>query len=178
VLAPDAGGAPRIYAFWHAQMLPMLVMYRGSGLSILISEHRDGERIARVAERFGYRTIRGSTRRGAASALRGIERALGAGQIVVVTPDGPRGPAEEFAPGALIAAHRAGVPLVLGAATAQRAWRLSTWDRFLIPKPFARVTVAIGGAIDVGGASAREAAAEAPRIQEALRALNSRARDG
>ncbi len=115
---------PRVYAFWHSQMLPALASHRNCGIAVLISEHRDGELIARVAARFGVHAIRGSTSRGAAGALRAMERALAEGVSVAVTPDGPRGPAEVFAPGTLIAAQRASVPIVLGAAVRDRAWRL------------------------------------------------------
>ena len=86
-----------IYAFWHAQMLPFLALHRNANAAVLVSVHRDGERIVHAAARFGFRAIRGSTRRGAAGALRGLVRALQDGLEVVVTPDGPRGPAEQFA---------------------------------------------------------------------------------
>jgi lysophospholipid acyltransferase (LPLAT)-like uncharacterized protein len=167
---------PAIYAFWHAQMLPLLALHHGAGAAILISAHRDGERIARAARRFGFRTIRGSTTRGAAGALRNLVRALEEGWEVVVTPDGPRGPVERFAPGAVIAAQQAGVPIVLVAAAADRAWRLRSWDRFMIPRPLARITVAYGAPVTVPADSAREAAATAADFQTQLDALNVVAR--
>jgi lysophospholipid acyltransferase (LPLAT)-like uncharacterized protein len=167
---------PRIYAFWHSQMLPLLTLHRDLGVAVLISAHRDGELIARAAERFGFRTVRGSTSRGAAAALRGLERALADGYSVAVTPDGPRGPAEEFAPGVLIAAQRTGAPIVLTAAAPSRAWRLSTWDQFVIPKPFARIVVAYTGQIPVTAATPRAAVGAAADFQARLTALNTVAR--
>jgi hypothetical protein len=166
-----------IYAFWHAQMLPFLALHRDTHAAVLVSAHRDGERIAQAAARFGYRAIRGSTSRGAAGALRGLVRGLEDGWEVVVTPDGPRGPAEQFAPGTLVAAQQAGVPVVLMAAAAHRAWRLGSWDRFMIPQPWTRITVAYSEPLPVTWESPREAAAAATEFQSRLVALNAQARD-
>jgi lysophospholipid acyltransferase (LPLAT)-like uncharacterized protein len=159
---------PFIFAFWHGHMLPLLWVHRGERVAVVISSHRDGEIIARIAERLGYRTIRGSSSRGAARALLGIVRELEAGAEVAVTPDGPRGPARKFAGGALVAAQRVGVPIVGVGVSASRAWRLKSWDRFMIPKPFSRVNVVYTPPTSVGGGSAREAEAEAPRFETLL----------
>jgi lysophospholipid acyltransferase (LPLAT)-like uncharacterized protein len=158
---------PVIFTIWHGQMLPGLWQHRREGVAVLISEHRDGEIIAGIASGLGFRTVRGSTSRGADRALVGLVRELRAGHDVAVTPDGPRGPAGHFAPGALVAAQRAGAPIVSVGITATRAWRLRSWDGFMIPKPFARVTVAYGTA-SVQAETARDAAAEAPRFQELM----------
>ena len=159
------GGQPVIFAFWHGEMLPLLFSHFGQRVSLLISEHRDGEIIARIGESLGYGSVRGSTTRGAGRALLGLIRELETGSSIAVTPDGPRGPARTFAPGALVAAQRAGAPIVPCASHADRAWRLRSWDRFLIPKPFARVTVAYGDPTYVDATSSRDAAAEAGRFQ-------------
>ena len=156
------------FALWHGELLPLLYHHRGQGVAVLISEHRDGELIARIAQRFGFRTVRGSTSRGASRALVGLVRELEQGHDVAITPDGPRGPAHAFAPGALIAAQRAGVPVIPVRASATRAWRLRSWDRFLIPKPFCRITVAYGSPVRPGGATAREAAGEAPAFERLM----------
>jgi len=174
VAALRAARQPIVFTLWHGQMLPLLWQHRGEGVAVLISEHRDGEIIARVASALGFRTVRGSTYRGADRALVGLVRELRAGHDVAVTPDGPRGPARHFAPGALVAAQRAGAPVVSVAAAATRAWRLRSWDGFMIPKPFARVTVAYGTA-SVQATTARDAAAEAPRFQELMELTTKRA---
>jgi lysophospholipid acyltransferase (LPLAT)-like uncharacterized protein len=135
------GGPATIFAFWHGQILPMLWVHRGIGAHVLISRHADGEIITRITESFGYLSVRGSTRRGGATALREIDRLLASGGEIAFTPDGPRGPRHSFAPGALVAAHRNGARLLLMGAEIDRAWRLRSWDRFEIPKPFARITV-------------------------------------
>jgi lysophospholipid acyltransferase (LPLAT)-like uncharacterized protein len=169
--ARRAAGRPTVLALWHGQMLPLTAHHRGAGAAVLISEHRDGEIIARVVRAFGLETVRGSTSRGGARALLELVATLRAGRDVAVTPDGPRGPRHEFAPGALVAAHRAGAAVIGVAAHVDRAWRLRSWDAFEIPKPFARITVAYTPAREVPGSSAREAAAAAPAFGAELRAL-------
>ncbi len=168
---------PFIFSLWHGHLLPLLWHHRGSDVSILISEHKDGELIARTAQWLGYRLIRGSTTRGAERALLSLVRELKAGHEVAITPDGPRGPARTFAPGALIAAQRSGAPILPVAAAADRAWRLGSWDRFVIPKPFARVTVAYGNPTTVDSPSARAAANEGPRVEALMNAAAELAGD-
>lgn len=159
---------PFIFAFWHGTMLPLVWLHRGEGVPVVISEHRDGEIIARIVEKFGFGTIRGSSSRGAARALIAIVRELERGGEVAVTPDGPRGPARRFASGALVAAQRVGVPIVGVAVVASSAWQLDSWDRFMIPKPFSRVQIAYTAPTTVAASSAREAEAEAPRFESLL----------
>jgi lysophospholipid acyltransferase (LPLAT)-like uncharacterized protein len=152
-------------------LLPLLWYHRNQGIAVVISEHRDGEIIAQIAERLGYATVRGSSSRGGSRALIGLMRALESGLDGAVTPDGPRGPAHVFAPGAAIASQRTGVPLLPIRASAARAWRLKSWDRFLVPKPFATVRVTYGALTPVTAASAREAAEQAPQLQAVLDAI-------
>ena len=166
---------PVVFTLWHGEMLPLLWQHRREGIAVLISEHGDGEIIARIAESLGYGTVRGSTRRGADRALLGMVRAVEAGREVAITPDGPLGPAERFAPGAAVVAQRTTAPIVLVGVGAARAWRLGSWDRFLIPKPFSRVTIAYREPWYSTAVSARDAAAEATRLEELLRAETARA---
>ena len=156
---------------WHGELLPLLWHHRKEGVAVVISEHRDGEIIAQIAERLGYTTVRGSSSRGGGRALIGLMRTVEAGRDGAVTPDGPRGPAHVFAPGAAIASQRTGVPLLPIRASASRAWRLKSWDQFLVPKPFATVRVTYGPLTAVDAASPREAAEQAPRLQAVLDAV-------
>ena len=103
---------PVVYALWHGELLPLLWAHVGMPVSILISTHRDGELIARIAMRLGFMTVRGSSSRSADRALIGLVRELKAGRTIALTPDGPRGPRHAFAPGALVAAHRGGAAIV------------------------------------------------------------------
>jgi lysophospholipid acyltransferase (LPLAT)-like uncharacterized protein len=134
-------GKPVIFLFWHSRILPLAHLHRNEGAVVLISQHRDGELIARLVERRGFRTVRGSSSRGGARGLRGLLRALREGSDLAVTPDGPRGPARRLKPGPLLAAQRSGAPLILVGPGARRGWRMKSWDRFLVPWPFARVEV-------------------------------------
>jgi lysophospholipid acyltransferase (LPLAT)-like uncharacterized protein len=145
-------GRPFIFALWHGQLLPLLWHHREEGVLVLISEHRDGELVAQTAKSLGYGLIRGSTTRGAERALISLVRELQGGHEVAITPDGPRGPARTFAPGALVAAQRS----------------LRSWDRFMIPKPFARITVAYGQPAKVLAKTSRAAPQESARFEELL----------
>lgn len=169
--APRAAGRRFIYTCWHGELLPLIWYHRARGIVIVISEHRDGEIIARIAESIGYSTVRGSTSRGGSRALIGLMREIAAGRDAAVTPDGPRGPAHVFAPGAAIAAQRTGALILPVRARASRAWRLKSWDRFVIPKPFATVHVEYGPLTSVEASSPREAAEQAPRLQSILDAI-------
>lgn len=171
-----AAGQPIVFTLWHGELLPLLYYHRGQQVAILVSEHSDGEIIARIARSLGYRTVRGSTSRGAARALLGLSRVVEEGSDLAITPDGPRGPARSFASGALVVAQRAGAPVIGAAALADRGWRLGSWDRFLIPKPFARVRIAYAESFLVDADSARGADAYVDRAQAAMRAAEERAR--
>lgn len=163
-----AAGRPVVLVLWHGDLLPLLWAFRHEGVAVLISEHGDGEVVARAALALGHRTVRGSTSRGGGRALLELCRTLDAGHDVAITPDGPRGPARTFAPGALIVAQRTGAPIVPLGAAATRAWRLRSWDGFQIPKPFSRVTVVVTEPVTVAAGTARAALAEAPRFAARL----------
>jgi len=101
-----------IIAFWHGRQLMMPLTYRGTGAHILISQHRDGELIHRIVSRFGFRSVRGSTTRGGASALRNLIRLGRNGADLVVTPDGPKGPRHVAQMGVVQLAQVTGLPIV------------------------------------------------------------------
>lgn len=144
-----AQGRPALFAFWHQQILPLAHVHRNEGIVVLVSEHRDGEYIARVIERRGFGTVRGSSTRGGARGLRQLVRAAREGRDLGITPDGPRGPLHEVKPGVITTAQLSGAAILPLAAGCGRAWRLRSWDRFMIPKPFTRVRVRYGTPIDV-----------------------------
>jgi len=140
---------PFVFVLWHSRILPLLYRHRNEEIVLLISRHRDGQHLANLAERWGYRSVRGSTKRGGEVGLLGIVRALQGGAVVAITPDGPRGPAEQVQPGAVAAAQHAGAVLLPIGAKPSSAWWLGSWDRMCIPKPFARVDVVYGRPIEV-----------------------------
>ena len=140
---------PHVFLLWHEVLLPLLWHHRRQGIVIIVSENRDGQYLADFARVLGYGAVRGSSSKGAARALLGAVRELQAGRSVAFTPDGPRGPRRELKPGVVAAAQRGGAVIVPIHARADRAWRLDSWDRFLIPKPGARVTVSYGRPFEV-----------------------------
>jgi len=105
-------GRPIIIAFWHGRQLMMPLAYRGESASILISQHRDGEIIARIMKYFGFSSIRGSSTRGGEKAVRQLLKVAHQGQDLVITPDGPRGPACRVQAGVMYLAKLTGFPIV------------------------------------------------------------------
>lgn len=101
-----------ILAFWHAQQLMIPLGYRGTGSHVLISQHRDGEIIARIIARFGHQSVRGSSTRGGARAMRELIRLGRSGVDLVVTPDGPKGPREVAKVGVVQLAKATGLPII------------------------------------------------------------------
>jgi len=142
----------------------------------MASRSRDGELVARFVPRFGFKTVRGSTTRGGSDALRRLARLLRWGQEVAVVPDGPLGPRGVVQSGVIALARITGVPILPLAFSAFPAWRLRSWDEFLIPKPFARATVCFGPPLWVP-ADADRAQQEALRkeLEGQLSELTSRA---
>lgn len=149
---------PAVYAFWHRCLLAGAWRFRKYGLTILISRSFDGELIARTVERLGYVAIRGSSSRDGAPGLRNMQRAYLDGHYCAFTADGPRGPAMVAKPGAAQLAQLVETTVRTCYIHPHRAWQLRSWDRFLIPKPFSRVTIAW----------TLSAPAELPSVQAAL----------
>jgi hypothetical protein len=151
------GEQPVVYTLWHGQMLPLLWAHNVR-TGVIISEHKDGEVIARIVALFGNFAVRGSSSRGGTRALLESVKVVKQGTDMAFTPDGPRGPRHSFAPGALMLANRAGVPLVSITGYVDRKWQLRSWDAFEIPKPFARITVRFGDPRTVDDENIRDAA--------------------
>jgi lysophospholipid acyltransferase (LPLAT)-like uncharacterized protein len=135
-------GSGFVFALWHRTLVPLLWWHRAQDITLLVSQHADGELVAGSARRLGYRLVRGSSTRGGMRGLLGLVRVLAAGRPAAVTPDGPRGPAGIVKAGVVAAARHAGVPILPVSAGATRVWRLRSWDALDIPWPFARVRIA------------------------------------
>jgi len=135
------GAGPEIYCFWHQCVLPCAIYYRSTGATILISRSFDGELIARTLALFGFRAVRGSSSRGAREGLLGLKSVLESGGPVVFTADGPRGPIYQSKMGPIKLAQMTGAPVGAFHLQPKSAWRVNSWDRFLIPKPFTRIVV-------------------------------------
>jgi len=133
-----------VAAFWHRQIPAIMCVHRGQAWCVPVSEHRDGEYVAHVMERHGFRAVRGSATRGGLKALRGMLAAVKEGWSLAITPDGPRGPRYAVHPGVLMLARGTGLPIYPVGVGTGRAWEFKSWDAFVVPKPFTRVVVAFG----------------------------------
>jgi lysophospholipid acyltransferase (LPLAT)-like uncharacterized protein len=133
---------PAVYAFWHRCLLTGVWPFRNYGLTLLVSRSFDGELFTRTAKLMGFLTVRGSSSRDAAPGLRNLQRAYLEGHYCAITADGPRGPSMVAKPGAAHLAQLVNAPVRTCYLHPHRAWQLRSWDRFLIPKPFSKVTVA------------------------------------
>ena len=143
-----ATGEHLLGGFWHESVAFVAKELKGSDFYTLTSSSFDGELAARLANQFGLRAMRGSSSRGGVQAVSDLVRAASEVQGVGFTLDGPKGPRRVAKPGIAMLAARTGLQIIPVATGINRAWRLSTWDRFPLPKPFARVIVAYGEPID------------------------------
>jgi len=139
---------PSIVAFWHGRMflLPFALQNYAEKVAILISRHRDGELVAELVERLGFKTVRGSTGKGkggSAAFLKMVEL-LKEGHAVAITPDGPRGPREKVKPGVVKLSKLTGIPVYPLTFGCSREFHLKSWDRFAVPKPFSKCRVIFG----------------------------------
>jgi lysophospholipid acyltransferase (LPLAT)-like uncharacterized protein len=166
-LAGLVDGEPHVVAFWHERLslMPMLWLMvrrlprsRPRRVHVLVSHHRDGRFIGAVIRRFDVRVVTGSSSRGGAAGLRALLGLLRDGGLVAITPDGPRGPRRQAAPGAAQLAALSGAPVLPCAAQTSRCWVLRSWDRMIIPRPFGRGVVVCLPGILVAREGWREAA--------------------
>jgi lysophospholipid acyltransferase (LPLAT)-like uncharacterized protein len=170
-----AGRQP-IMALWHGRILPATVYFRNRGIVVITSQNFDGEWIARIIERFGFGTARGSTSRGGARALVQLRRDLAAGRPVGFTIDGPRGPARVAQPGALFLAGATGHPVLPFHIESSRSWTMNSWDRTQVPRPFSTVALAIGAPFYVSGTDAAVVEGARVELERTLASLEAAAR--
>lgn len=147
-----AAQIPVIHVFWHRHIFYLTYHFRRSGARPLISLSTDGELMAHVAEAFGMNPVRGSSSRGGARALLELVRTISAAPApVLITADGPKGPAREVKEGAIELARRSGAAIVPIAWYGTRVHVLTkSWDRFLLPLPCGRIALRYGAAVYVG----------------------------
>ncbi len=159
--------------FWHGRLLMLPFIHPGGRIHVLIGTHRDGQLIADVIHCFGFGLVRGSSSKGGKAALRQMLRLLHNNDGVGITPDGPRGPAEEAKGGVAQVARLSGKAVVPVAFSASRMVRLSSWDRFLIPKPFSRGVFVVGEPLRC--LSDEDVEAFRKRVEAALKRVTSEA---
>lgn len=164
-----------LLAFWHESMGLAACYFRNTGFHTLTSYSYDGEMAARVVNRFGMKALRGSSSRGGMRALQQLEAAARHFEGVGYTLDGPRGPRRVAKPGMPMISATTQFPIVPFAATLSRAWRLNSWDRFPVPKPFSKAIFAFGPQIPPPSSSSRDdIQGTRLRLDEELNALHAR----
>lgn len=170
-------GKPFILCFWHGRLLMMPKIWNHAhAIHMLISQHRDGQLIARTVAHFGIETVAGSSSKGGTAALRSMLGALKRGECVGITPDGPRGPRMRASDGIVSLARLSGVPIIPATYSASPAWALGSWDRFLIPAPFSRGIFLWGHPITVErDAKGEDLEAARAAVEEVLNRLTAEA---
>jgi hypothetical protein len=164
---------PFIFPVWHNRLLLLPAIFRRflspRYAAALISASRDGDLLAAFVERYGYGTVRGSTSRRGASALLGLADVFAAGTHIVITPDGPRGPVYQLGRGVIFLAQKCNAEVVPASVEFSSCWRLRSWDRFMVPRPFSKVRVIFGSRSRIADtATPEEFEAERLRLQSEL----------
>lgn len=152
---------PIIFAFWHGELLMAPYAYikkqKKPTIKVLISEHFDGELIAKTMSYFGFGTVRGSSARGGAKALISSLKELRNGTDIAVTPDGPKGPRHEVQDGIIIMAQKTKTKIVFVEVKPTKFWQLASWDKFIIPKPFGIINFYISEPVSIEGLDMQDA---------------------
>lgn len=168
--APSRRGT--LFAVWHGRLLVSALVTRDRNYTVLISPSADGEIATGLLRTFGWQVRRGSPYASGVGAMRSILRALREGAVVALTVDGPRGPARTASPGAVTLARQAGCA-IHPAGVAGDGWRLRSWDRLLVPWPFARVAMVIGEEFHLPPGDSLEAKTTA--LEQAIERCEARA---
>jgi len=162
-----------IYGGWHQRLFSGIAPFaRRKPIVITISESRDGEYIAKIAELVGWHTVRGSSSRGGSKAFRELKAFAKNGYNIAHIVDGPQGPPEVIKPGLLRIARATGLPIVPAAVSPQKKWVFNSWDRFMIPKPFSKIIVRFGESVHVSKSmSKNDLEKERQRIEKQLKIM-------
>lgn len=144
-----ADGGQMILAFWHGRLLMMPYSYPGKGITILVSQSKDGELIARTVKGFGIESVRGSSTRGWFAGIKGLLKSVQDGRDVAITPDGPKGPKMKAQIGAVLIARSTGLPIFPMAFGAKKKKTFRSWDSFILPYPFTMGVFICGEPINV-----------------------------
>jgi len=169
-ISRSGGGA--VYATWHQRMPYHFHHFGSCHVTVMISQSKDGEYAVRIASWLGFKNVRGSSTRGGSKALRELVQRIREGEIGGMLADGPQGPARVAKMGSVIIARDAEVPLVPVLWGADRCWIFNSWDRYLVPKPFARLVIYYAEPIWV------PRSAEGEKLEEYRRFFEERLNEG
>ena len=146
---------PSLLCFWHNRILGITFAFHRLypknrlGVTVLTSPSRDGEILAQLVAAFGMGSVRGSSSRRGSRALLELVRLVRIGRDIAITPDGPRGPKYSLGPGVILLAQNTGARIIPMHARFSRCLRMKTWDGFIIPLPFSKVTVTIAEPLEI-----------------------------
>lgn len=161
-----------IYAFFHGDLFPLIYSHRNSGVLIPVSESRDGDIMARLLKHYGFDVVRGSSKRKGERALLALVRGMRYGKIVAIAVDGPRGPFHAVKLGTIFLAKASRAPIVPVVTSASRFWVLEkSWDKLVLPVPFAECMVLYGDPIYVNGSSYEDIEYAQKKLEAELRRL-------
>jgi lysophospholipid acyltransferase (LPLAT)-like uncharacterized protein len=170
------GPGSLLFALWHGDYFPVFAYARNSNVCVVVSRSPDGEILDRLLRARGFRTVRGSSTRGATRVVIDMARQVNAGHDAAIAVDGPRGPAGEAKAGIVLLAKRTGCPIVPLSTGMERFKEFSSWDRFKIPLPFTRVVLTAGPAIQVPrDATSEQIERTRLGLQQALHAQQAKA---
>jgi lysophospholipid acyltransferase (LPLAT)-like uncharacterized protein len=167
-------GKGKLFAIWHSDLLPLAYVFRNKNFSVIVSSSRDGIRASAVAEKWNYSIIQGSSTRDGFSAYRQCIRSLQNNRNIAITTDGPKGPRGVVKSGIAHLCAMTKAPVLPIAIHPSKFWKLKSWDRMLIPKPFAKLTIKTGEIITSGNLDTSETSIELSRkkIEENLHAIS------
>ncbi len=132
--------SPNIYAFWHRNLLPLIFRRRNEKIGVIVSQSKDGEYVAGPLKVFGFEPIRGSSSRNGANAAKNMIKYVKLNHVAI-TPDGPKGPIYEIKDGLTFIAYISKKPIIPISIEIDKEWTLHSWDKFRIPKPFAKIKI-------------------------------------
>jgi len=144
---------PVVFALWHNRIfaIPYIKpkLSENRDVCVLTSASKDGAILETAVKLFGLTAVRGSSSRRGAAALVALRRKISSGVTVTITPDGPKGPRYKVQPGVLKLAQASGAPIVVISVNFSACWRMKSWDRFCVPKPFSKVMVKLEDGIEI-----------------------------
>jgi len=146
---------PSLLCFWHNRILGITFAFdrlypkNRLGVTVLTSPSRDGEILAQLVAAFGMGSVRGSSSRRGSRALLELVRLVRIGRDIAITPDGPRGPKYSLGPGVILLAQNTGARIIPMHAKFSRCIRMKTWDGFIIPLPFSKVSVTLAEPLEI-----------------------------
>ena len=173
VIALLEKGETLLLCGWHQQFFSAIRNFKGYARynpALMISRSRDGELISRVAHRVGWKTARGSSSKGGRTAMNAMIAHLKSNQLAAHILDGPQGPIGKVKPGAIKIAQESGALIVPFYVVAENAWYFKSWDQFMLPKPFSKVTLCYGNEIEVAPCdSSEEFEQQIQRLEETMK---------